>query len=170
MMPGLLQNEWTFLLVVMGASVFTVLATVLIHYEALTLVSRFLHPRFKKPRQQMIVVVLGIFSAHTVEVWLYALVYYLLDQLTPMADILDVADNLSGNFLDYLYFSTVSYTSLGLGDLYPVGPLRLLTGVESLVCLIHLPGDGKTLAPVTGVVSPAPGSRLSDARSYLPRR
>ena len=64
--------------------------------------------------------------------WLYALAYYLLDFMTPMADIVDVGDNLSGGFLDYLYFSTVSYTSLGLGDLYPVGPVRLLTGIESL--------------------------------------
>lgn len=131
-MEHFLHGEWGLLTVVMAASVVTVLATVLIHYEALTLISRFLHPRFENPRQQMLVVIIGVFTAHTLEVWLYAFAYYLLDMLTPMADIIDVADNLSGSFLDYLYFSTVSYTSLGLGDLYPVGPIRLMTGIESL--------------------------------------
>lgn len=126
------HQEWGLLLMVMGASVFTVLATVLIHYEALNLITRYVHPRFMKPRQQMVVVIMAIFAAHTVEIWLYAVTYYLLDQMTPITDIVDVADNLSGSFLDYLYFSTVSYTSLGLGDLYPVGPLRLMTGIESL--------------------------------------
>ena len=131
-METLFQQEWPLLLVVMATSVVTVLATVLIHYEALTLISRFLHPRFDNPRKQMVLVIVAIFAAHTVEIWLYALAYYLLDQLTPVADILDVAGNMTGSFLDYLYFSTVSYTSLGLGDLYPVGPVRLLTGIESL--------------------------------------
>ncbi len=40
------------------------------------------------------------------------------------------------NFMDYLYFSIVSYTSLGLGDIFPHGHLRFLTGVEALNGLI----------------------------------
>ena len=132
MMGYVTHDELSLLLIVMGVSVFMVLATVLIHYEALHLITRYIHPRFMQPRKQMVVVILAIFTAHTLEVWLYALAYYLLDLMTPVTDILDVADNLSGDFLDYLYFSTVSYTSLGLGDLYPVGPVRLLTGIESL--------------------------------------
>lgn len=34
--------------------------------------------------------------------------------------------------LDYLYFSTVMYTSLGIGDIVPTGHLRFLAGVEAL--------------------------------------
>lgn len=34
--------------------------------------------------------------------------------------------------LDYLYFSAVTYTSLGIGDIFPTGHLRFLTGVEAL--------------------------------------
>ena len=56
-MEHFLHGEWGLLTVVMAASVVTVLATVLIHYEALTLISRFLHPRFENPRQQMLVVI-----------------------------------------------------------------------------------------------------------------
>ena len=34
-----------------------------------------------------------------------------------------------------LYFSLVTYTSLGYGDIAPLGPARLLAGIESLIGL-----------------------------------
>jgi hypothetical protein len=34
--------------------------------------------------------------------------------------------------LDYLYFSAVIYTSLGIGDIVPTEHLRFLAGVEAL--------------------------------------
>lgn len=34
--------------------------------------------------------------------------------------------------MDVFYFSLVSYTSLGLGDIVPTGHLRLIAGVEAL--------------------------------------
>ena len=38
-----------------------------------------------------------------------------------------------GDFLDALYFSVVTFTSLGYGDIRPVGGARLLAGIESLL-------------------------------------
>ncbi len=35
------------------------------------------------------------------------------------------------HWFDYLTFSLVNYTTLGLGDIYPRGPLRLLAGIEA---------------------------------------
>ena len=37
---------------------------------------------------------------------------------------------------DILYFSLTTYTSLGYGDIVPLGPSRLLAGVEALVGLV----------------------------------
>lgn len=55
-----------------------VLVTVLIHYEVLRVASD-LPPRLTlPPRQRIIVVIIAAFLAHTIEVWLYAIVYYLL--------------------------------------------------------------------------------------------
>ena len=34
--------------------------------------------------------------------------------------------------LDFFYFSITSYTTLGIGDVYPQGPLRVLASIESL--------------------------------------
>lgn len=43
-------------------------------------------------------------------------------------------DSAGGNAspMEIYYFALVSYTSLGLGDIYPTGHLRLLAGVASL--------------------------------------
>lgn len=117
------------LLISMIASTVMVLLTVLVHYESLNLLSRYMHDRVPSSRAQILVVIIGVFTAHTIEVWLYAAAYYCLDIWGPG---MGIAGHLDGSMLDYLYFSTVSYTSLGLGDLYPLGALRLLTGVEAL--------------------------------------
>lgn len=36
----------------------------------------------------------------------------------------------------FLYFSGETYTTLGLGDIYPTGSLRLVTGIEALTGLL----------------------------------
>ena len=38
--------------------------------------------------------------------------------------------------MTYFYFSAETYTSLGFGDLYPVGLLRLIAGIECLNGLV----------------------------------
>jgi hypothetical protein len=34
--------------------------------------------------------------------------------------------------LDFMYASDISYTTLGVGDLFPTGPFRVAAGVEAL--------------------------------------
>jgi hypothetical protein len=34
--------------------------------------------------------------------------------------------------MEYLYFSSVIFTSLGIGDAYPMGHIRFLAGIEAL--------------------------------------
>ena len=43
---------------------------------------------------------------------------------------------LTPGFEDCVYYSFVTYTTLGFGDLIPTGPLRFLTGIESLTGLV----------------------------------
>jgi hypothetical protein len=121
--------DHTQLLIAMATSTLMVLLTVAVHFECLNLLSRYMHDRVPSSRKHILVVIIGVFAAHTIEVWLYAAAFFLLDLWDPG---MGIAGHLDGSALDYLYFSTVSYTSLGLGDLYPLGALRLLTGVEAL--------------------------------------
>lgn len=117
------------------ASILMVTMTVLVHYEALRLISDQLIPRLRlHPRHKMVYVILAVFLAHTVEVWLFAACF----QLMVETGVGRFHGSLDGSFFDYLYFSVVSYTSLGLGDVYPSGGLRLLTGVEALCGLLMI--------------------------------
>lgn len=59
-------------------STLLVLATVLIHYETLRLASSWLPRLHIPPRQRIIAVIFTTFCAHTVEIWLYAMAYYIL--------------------------------------------------------------------------------------------
>jgi hypothetical protein len=114
----------------MGASALLVLVTILIHYEVLRFTSERLADLPLPPRPRIVVVVLAAFAAHTVEVWLYGGAYWLLTLQLGVGSF--GGDPPAAGFEDCLYLSVVTYTSLGLGDLYPVSHARLLAGVEAL--------------------------------------
>lgn len=117
------------------ASIVMVTLTVMVHYEALRLISDWLLPRLRlHPRHAMIYVIFGVFLAHTIEVWLFAACY----DVMVSSGVGRFFGHMSGTYLDYLYFSAVSYTSLGFGDVYPYGGLRLVTGVEALCGLLMI--------------------------------
>lgn len=113
-------------------STFMVLLTVVIHYEGLQLISRMMVRITLAGRRAMIVSVTCVFALHTVEVCLYALAYLAMGQLGAA----EFSGEFAGTLEDYLYFSATSYTSLGLGDVYPQGGVRMLTGVEALNGLV----------------------------------
>jgi hypothetical protein len=102
-------------------------ATTVIHYEVLRLLTACL-PALRMPaRLKLIVVIAGAFCAHAIEILLYGTGYYLLATY--------LGEGSMGNPLTFarcLYFSAETYTSLGYGDVVPHGDLRLLAGMEAL--------------------------------------
>ena len=111
-----------------GLSAILVTVNIFVHYEALRFLSVYI-PRLRiAVRLKVLAVVLGCFVAHTVEVWLYAFVCLIIDRLGFGS----LKGQVEGSFADYLYFSATSYSTLGFGDVYPVGALRLLSGVEGI--------------------------------------
>lgn len=85
------------------------------------------------PRAQILFTVLASFIGHTVAVWAFGVVYYVLAQYFHFGELHGEIDH---EIIDYVYFSAVSYSSLGLGDVYPTGGLQLLVGVEAILGLI----------------------------------
>lgn len=105
-----------------------VLCTVL-HYEALRALS-FTLPRLRMPvRAKLVLVILGAFMAHALEVLMYGLAFYL---LAGSAELGTLGNALPATLSTCLYFSAETYTSLGYGDIVPSGPLRMLAGIEAL--------------------------------------
>ena len=106
-----------------------VVITVLTHYECLRLISCLIRRRDGVPRRKLLFVIFGVLAAHIFEISIYAAGYWFAETVLHAGDfaglhILHAAD--------YFYFSAEAYTSLGVGNLYPVGNLRLLAGMETL--------------------------------------
>jgi hypothetical protein len=106
-----------------------VVATTILHYEVLRALNSGLTTLNVPGRAKLVVVILAAFVAHAVEMALYGVALYVLIAWLG-------AGSLSGtagfSLTNCLYFSAETYTSLGFGDLTPVGPVRLLAGVEAL--------------------------------------
>lgn len=116
------------MLIIVLASAVLVVATSFIHYEVLRGLNAWL-PRVRVPRRALLVVViLCAFLAHAAEMALYGLSFWVLIGHLGQGAFTGGAPSLASA----LYFSAETYTSLGFGDLTPMGPVRLLAGVEAL--------------------------------------
>ncbi len=121
-----------------------VLLTFWLHYRCLLWFSRSVSSYRMTPQGRMLVIILLIFTIHLFEIALYAAAYRLAVEtlgigslhLNPLAGF-----PLSG-FMEYLYYSAVVYTSLGLGDVYPTGHVRFLSAVEVLNGLLLIAWSG----------------------------
>ena len=109
--------------------------TIAIHYEALSRLST-LAPKIHVPlRRRMVLIVFMIAVAHGIEVFLFAGGLYL---ASAVFDLGRLAGALEGSVRDYIYFSVVSYTSLGYGDIRPTGFLRTIAGFEAVIGLLMM--------------------------------
>ena len=63
-------------------------------------------------------VVIGIFAAHIIEIWVWAIFYFFVEEIQTWESA--------------LYFSTSSYTTVGYGDLILSEEWRLLGSIEAI--------------------------------------
>jgi len=106
---------------------------VLIHYEFLYRLSTVI-PKMKiKHRFRIVVSVFGALVAHSIEIWLFSLAYYLIPQFQGWGYL---EGNFDGSLMDCVYFSYTTYTTLGFGDIEPHGHIRHLVGLEALTGLL----------------------------------
>lgn len=81
------------------------------------------------PTNRVLAVIVVLYAAHFAEIAIYAAAFAAGQHWLELGAFSGEAMKTP---LDYLYFSSVSYTSLGIGDIFPTGHLRFLTGVEAL--------------------------------------
>ncbi len=110
----------------LAAGTAVILMTVLIHTAGLIGITHAMawlvgHFRMHGRRSRvvaMVTVVLGLFVILTVEVWLWAICY--------------LAVGAFHDFETALYFSTVTFSTLGFGDVLPAERWRLLSALEAV--------------------------------------
>jgi len=109
-----------------------VVASVLIHHFFLRNVSK-LNDWVNSESLYMPIGVLGCFVSHFVEIILFAVAYFYIENNTGMGE---VGGACNGSLYDCIYFSFSTYTTLGYGDIFPLGHLRILTGIESITGIL----------------------------------
>jgi hypothetical protein len=84
-------------------------------------------------RAKVLAALVGAMASHLLQIAVFGLAYYMMRDKFGMG-------GFGGTFQDslssFLYFSSETYTTLGFGDIYPTGPLRMVCGIESLVGLL----------------------------------
>jgi len=110
-----------------------VVAAVIVHYEFLFRLTAWA-PRIKvRHRFKITFEVCGALVAHSVEVWIFAIAYFLMDHAGNWGRL---EGHFNGSLMDCVYFSFTTFTTLGFGDIEPIGAVRYLTGLESLTGLV----------------------------------
>ncbi|MFG6179039.1 ion channel [Halomonas sp. THAF12] len=115
-------------LAVVGTTLLVVAASVLLHFEVSSVLSRLMRRTSPSRRRRFLGLMFGLLTAHVAEIWLFGLAAWWLEGTTSGT----VAGAPMVNGLDYVYLSAITYTTLGYGDVFPEGPLRFLMGTESL--------------------------------------
>ncbi len=109
-----------------------VVITTVVYYEILNLTWRWLPGIHIPRRRRVILAVLASFAGHMIAVTLYGLTYWFLS--AKAVGTLSGAEGAS--FMHYLYFSAETYSSLGIGDVFPTAGFQILVGVEAINGLV----------------------------------
>jgi hypothetical protein len=107
---------------------------VLAHYEGLALLSGWLSRVTFPRRRKVLLGVYGVILLHVFEILMFGTAMWaVLGQI-------DDTGSLNGEphaaLLDSIYLSASAFTTVGFGDVVPVGPIRFLSATESLIGFI----------------------------------
>lgn len=116
------------IIVVLTTFIVVVLCVVL-HYESLSFLTGFIKRVRMQPRPRILLLIFAILATHVAEIWVFGGAYYWLSA-DPGRGALTAGHPIG--LLDAIYFSATCFTTLGLGDVAPVGALRFLAGTEAL--------------------------------------
>ena len=114
----------------LGLATFMVMVTVMTHLLGLGVLVRLLRshtrlvPQQRTPLTLLLAATIGIIAIHSIEIWTYAGLYLALHAFHGVEEA--------------LYFSTVTYASIGYGDLLMPKPWRILAAIEGVVGVIML--------------------------------
>lgn len=126
-------STWGATIFVVAITLVVILLCVLLHYEGLTLLQRQLgHASMGPRRTRVLIGIVGVLLMHAIEILFFACGYAAADFIPSAGGIGGIGEHGHHRMLDLWYFSAITYTTVGYGDLAPVGALRFMAAAESL--------------------------------------
>lgn len=121
-------------LVVVGA-IAIVSACVVLHYEVLNACNRYLPVVSHLRRRRVLILIFVVLATHVVEIWLFGAGYFVLVQRYALGSLTGLT---TMDLPDFVYFSAMTYSTVGFGDAVPIGAIRFLAGMEALTGFVMI--------------------------------
>lgn len=102
---------------------------VLLQYEALVLTWKWISRHRGHKRVKVLYAITSIITLHVVEIWLFGVTIWALLHL-PGAGTLQGPEAI--DLFECVYLSAVTFSTVGFGDIAPVGAIRFLSATEAL--------------------------------------
>lgn len=125
--------HWGANTLVVFVTALTVALAVLMHYEGLRWISAGLNRLTTVRRRKVLFGVYAVVLLHVAEIWLFGFSMWALLHIPEAGGLTGTA---SASFFDLVYLSANTFTTVGFGDVVPVGPVRFLCGTEALAGFI----------------------------------
>ncbi len=106
-----------------------VMGTAVLHYEAITRLDRIARRGVRLGRAQLMGVIAALISIHLIEIGIYAGVYALASGPFHLGGF---SGERAMSRMDFFYYAAETYSSLGYGDIYPLGALRMIASISPL--------------------------------------
>ena len=81
------------------------------------------------------IILKGIFWVHICEILLFSMTFFLAAETLSLGEF---SKGFNPSLLNYFYYSISTYSTLGLSNFYPEGPLKIISGFESLTGFIMI--------------------------------
>ncbi len=129
-----MYQNWYANAAVIMATLVALVACVLVHYEGLVLIQDRIYKRKDQHRRVKVLHSISlVILLHVIEIWIFGVALWLLLKWPECGSI---AGQQPVHLFDHVYLSAMCFTTVGFGDLTPVGPIRFMAATEGLAGLV----------------------------------
>lgn len=111
------------------ATAAAVVACVALHYECLRMLSTWLPSPKRYHRRRIVGLIICLMLIHIIEIWIFGATYFSLLSNGDFGELVGIGEI---TILNCVYYSAMTFTTVGFGDIFPQGPIRFLTGTEAI--------------------------------------
>ena len=116
-------------LAVVAATMAALTACILLQYEGLALVWKWISAHRGHRRVKVLYAIVSVIALHVAEIWIFGLTLW---GLLKWPDTGSLAGPIEASLLECVYFSAITFSTVGFGDVAPLGAIRFFAGTEAL--------------------------------------